>query len=408
MSLRESFVLLFIAGLAPGLIQLSHPTGLGLGPGREMAVLGKNLAHGGIYGDSFRSMKTGPTAMNPPLYPLFLASFFRLFRDPVAATIVILLANVIVNALIPAMLPRVSVFLWGTAAPGIAAGVLSILSARLIPDWDADYTQLGLILFCVMTMRVVMRHGLGIWQGAISGAALGILFLLSQVILLVALPWIGLVLMVRRARVRDAARFLITLTLAAAVVNVPWLVRNYRIWGEVTARTNFGMVVYSSNNDCAAPSLYEELASGCSMETNPESSVPEASLLKRMGEPAYARLKLREAKTWIQSHPRRFLQLTLARIVQFWFPVPVAPFYASYMVWGVTILSLPGIFLMCRRRVWATWFLGAVFLLYPLAYYIAVSEIRYRIPVLWLSCLAAGYFLAAIPQWRAARVLANG
>src|SRR5579863_1484069 len=132
MDLRRWFVVLFLGGLTIGFYQLYHPTGLGLGPGREMVALARNLIQEGTYGDSFRSMKTGPTATNPPLYPLFLALCFRLFRSPIAATIVVLAANMIVNALVPALLPLVSTALWGTAMPGIAGGVLSILSTQLI------------------------------------------------------------------------------------------------------------------------------------------------------------------------------------------------------------------------------------------------------------------------------------
>jgi hypothetical protein len=402
MGLRGWFVVLFVAGLAPGIYQLYHPVGLGLGPGREMVALGRNLALEGSYGDSFRSMKAGPTAMNPPLYPLFLALLFRLFRDPIAATVAVLGCNVIVNALIPALLPWVSTVLWSGAGPGIIGGVLSIFAAQLIPDWDADYTQLGLILFCLATMRLVTKRGYGIWQGAITGTALGTLFLLSQVILLVALPWIGFLLMTRRAATSEMARFLIPLAAAAVLVNVPWLLRNYGIWGEFTTRTNFGIVLHSSNNDCAKPSVYEELNDACAVATNPESSVPEAALLKSMGEPAYGRLKAQEAEAWIRSHPRRFVELTLARVVEFWFPVPVPPRYSIYVVWIITVLSIPGLFLLLKRRIPAAYFLSAVFLLYPLTYYIVVSGIRYRVPIVWLSSLAAGYFLTAVvPRLRA-------
>jgi len=400
MALREWFLILFVAGLLPGFYQLSHPVGLGLGPGREMVALARNLVQEGTYGDSFRSMKTGPTAMNPPLYPLFLALCFQLFRTPIRATVAILAANVIVNALVPALLPRVSTVMWGKAAPGIAAGVLSILAAHLIPDWDADYTQLGLILFCLGTMQLVKVHGYGVWQGALTGAAVGTLFLLSQVILLVALPWIGFLFLIRRTQLSGMLRFLIPVLMSAGLVILPWLLRNYGIWGEFVTRTNFGMVLYSSNNDCAKPSVYEELNNGCSVATNPEIGVAEAMLLKRLGEPAYGRVKGEEAKTWIRSHPRRFLELTLARIVQFWFPVPAPPRYAVYMIWVITILSVPGLVLILRRHLPSAAFMGAVFLLYPAIYYIVVSSDRYRVPVLWLSSLAAGYFLVAVPSLR--------
>ena len=154
---------------------------LGLGAGAGNGSPGKESAEERIYGNPFRSMKTGlDLAMNPPLYPLFLAACIELFKTHIRITYAVLAANIIVNALIPALLPRVSMVLWGNAAPGIVAGALSILSAQLIPDWDADYTQLGLVLFCLATMYIVRNYGYGIWQGTIAGAGAGTLFLMSQ------------------------------------------------------------------------------------------------------------------------------------------------------------------------------------------------------------------------------------
>jgi len=160
------------------------------------------------------------------------------------------------------------------------------------------------------------------------------------------------------------------------------------------------MTLHASNNDCADPSIYQELGSGCYAATHPELSVPEATLLKSMGEPAYDRLKIAEAMTWIKSHPSRFFRLTLARIAQFWFPVPRPPRYAAYLIWIITLLSFPGFYIMLKRRVPAAVFFGAVFLIYPLPYYIVVSGVRYRVPVLWLSSLMAGYLLTAVSLGR--------
>ena len=108
MTLSKWCLVLFVAGLVPGIYQLYHPAGMGLGPGYEMPGIARNLVENGTYGDSFESLKTGPTANNPPLYPLFLALCIRVFRTPMPITTVILAANIIVNALIPALLPRVS------------------------------------------------------------------------------------------------------------------------------------------------------------------------------------------------------------------------------------------------------------------------------------------------------------
>ncbi len=133
---------------------------------------------------------------------------------------------------------------------------------------------------------------------------------------------------------------------------------------------------------------------------HPESNAVEAALLKSMGEPAYDRLRKDQALAWMRSHPRRLMHLVLARIVQFWFPVPTPPRRATYMIWIITLLSIPGLLLMLYRRLPIAAVFGAIFLLFPLLYYVVVSEERYRLPILWLSCLTAGYLLTAIPARR--------
>ena len=229
---------------------------------------------------------------------------------------------------------------------------------------------------------------------------MGILFLLSQVAVLVTIPWVGSLLLIKRPGLRATFRFLTPLLLAAMLVNVPWLARNYSIWGKLVTRTNFGMTLHASNNDCAEPSLAMEMRNGCYAATHPEGNAQEAALLKTLGEPAYDRLKITEGASWIRSHPGRFSRLTLARIVEFWFPQPETPSYSGYAIWGITILSIPGLFRLFRTREPVAVFMAAVLLIYPPIYYIVVSDVRYRVPILWLSTLLAGYYLASLPLCR--------
>jgi hypothetical protein len=397
----KCFFALLAAGLAFGAYQYFHPEGLSLGPGNEMVMEARTLVHEGTFGDPFRSMKTGPTATNPPLYPLFLAFCVWLYPSSSFHFITaVLIANLIANALAAALLPQVSTVLWGTPAPGIAGGVLSIAASQFMAGWDTNFTQFGLILFFLGATRLVVTRGTVAWRGALAGAALGILFLMNQVVLLVALPWITFLLLTRGFRTREMLRFLVPFALALLLVNLPWIMRNFRTWGVFVTRTNLGIALYTSNNDCASPSLAQELHSGCFVAMHPESNAVEAALLKNLGEPAYDRLRRDQALAWMRSHPRRLLQLTLVRIAQFWFPVPSPPRRATYLIWIITLLSIPGFLLMLYRRLPVVAVLGGIFLLYPLLYYAVVSEERYRLPILWLSCLTAGYLLTAIPARR--------
>ena len=86
---------------------------------------------------------------------------------------------------------------------------------------------------------------------------------MNQVVLLVALPWIAYLLVTVRFPPREMIRFLVPFVLALLLVNLPWIIRNFRIWGEFVTRTNLGITLRMSNNDCAEPSLVQELRSGC-------------------------------------------------------------------------------------------------------------------------------------------------
>ena len=61
-------------------------------------------------------------------------------------------------------------------------------------------------------------------------------------------------------------------------------------------------------------------------------------------------------------------------------------------------LGMAGLAWMAQARAPMWGYLAAVILITPLPYYIVVSELRYRAPVLWVSQLAAGYLLARLME----------
>ncbi|MGA2436227.1 MAG: hypothetical protein ABSG25_13200 [Bryobacteraceae bacterium] len=392
-------LLLFVGGIVAGLFQLWHPVGYGLGPGHEMVQIAHSLVAGRGFSDPFSSMPTGPTANQPPLYPLFLALVMKLFGTPkLIVFVLVVLVIVPVNALVAALMPRVSTELFGARSPGIFAGIFSILSARVIPEWDADCTQLGLIALTLTTALLLRRNVRPDYSGAIAGTMVGILCLMNPMSLAISAPCAGFCLAVGKIPMRGCIRFFASLTLAAALVMLPWLARNYSIWGHAIIRTTLGSALYISNNDCAEPSLAIELHSGCHDSTHPNMSVPEARLLAALGEPGYDHRRTADAMSWIRSHPSRFAWLTRNRFIQFWLSYPIPPAYSCYAIWIITVLSIPGLIWMVLRRERATFLLISVFALYPPIYYIIISDERYRVPILWLSCLAAGYFVSSLIQ----------
>jgi 4-amino-4-deoxy-L-arabinose transferase-like glycosyltransferase len=377
------------------MVQLMYPVGYGFGHGFEMSAIAKNLAAQGTFGNPFEPAITGPTAVVPPLHPIFLAALFRLFPAPFSG-LPPTLGNILANALTAALMPRLATLFYGNPAPGVFAGVLWIFVMRLMPQWDTGYTLAALVLFYVLTADAIGSGKISGRAAVAAGLAGGLISLGNPATLMVFGPSVLFLLIQRRRPVNDTVRYLATFALTVALCNVPWVIRNYRIWHAFAVRTNFGMTLYSSNNDCAQASLIKNGRNGCYQRTHPVESEAEVALLKRLGEVEFDRDRTAKAMAWIRSHPARFRELTLTRAMEFWFPEPEPPAYTAYAIWVITVLSIPGMILMAKNRLPVAWLVLVVWMVYPLMYYIVVSSDRYRYPVIWSSLLPAGYFLSCL------------
>lgn len=372
--------ILFVCGLLAGVYEFRvHPEDFGFGRGYEMASIARSLVATGTFGNPFEPFITGPTASNPPLYPLLLAGLLKAF-GPVGTVWAAALLNIFLNAAIAAALPRLSQVVFQRDLPGVLAGAFWVFSMRLTPQWDTTMTIAGIIAFCLISARSGSALPAGIVGGAVS--------LLNPAGALIFGPWI--------LYLRRSWRYVAAVVGIVAACNVPWVIRNYRAFGSPVLRTNFGYTIQSSNNDCARSSLYANSLVGCYQRTHPAGDAGAARLMSELGEVRFDRLRASEAFEWIRTHPDRFRSLTLARFVEFWFPDPnIAP-RAAYWIWVVTALSIPGIIWMARRREPVTLYFLAVWLLYPLMFYIVVTCDRYRYPMLWTSLLPAGYFVSRL------------
>jgi len=386
---EEIYFGLFALGALAGLLQLASPVQFGLG--FEMVALGRNLAEKGSYANPFWVLNTGFTAANPPLYPIFLAVLIKVFRIPSLIVLAVTISNVVANAFIAALLPRVSGLFYGNVKPGIVASLFWLVSAQLMPSWDASFTAAGLLLFCLIS-----ASRLGIVTNSVStlfvGLFLSLLFLSNPSSLLISIPWILYLTLNRKVPWGQTLALIATLLATISI----WGGRNHVQLGAFVVRTNLGMTLYASNNDCAESSMIADESHNCFQSHHPNVSLSEALLLNMVGEVEYDRRRTADAGTWIKTHPDKFRALTMDRIREFWFPrLQERPFKAS-AIWVVTILSIPGLIVMICRRERITLFVIPVLLLYPLMYYVVVSDVRYRYPVLWLSLLPAGYFICCV------------
>lgn len=379
-----------MAGLV-GILQV-HYQPVGWGSGFEMISIAKNLANHGAFANPFTALNTGPTANNPPLCPLLLAFLMKLLKRPPLILWAAVLGSMMANAITAALLPYVSFLFFGEVISGAAASVLWLGAMQPLPAWDTSYTAAGLLAFVLLTASGINKSKHVVRLGALAGIVAGLLFLLNPSSLLVFLPW-PLYLYIRtRTHAPHALKYCSVLLVAMCVLPVAWAARNYRQLGAFVVRTNLGMTLYASNNDCAQSTIIQERLSGCYEAHHANHNAREAELVRSLGEVRYDRMRIADTKNWIFSNPSRFFRLTLTRFRDFWLPpAEVDSGYHANFIFIITVLSLPGLILMGYRREPVTPFVLGVLLLYPLMYYIVVTDIRYRYPILWLSLLPAGY-----------------
>ena len=259
------------------------PAEIEFGDGFEMVAIARNLAAQGAFANPFLVDKTGPTAVVPPLYPLVLAALTKLLGSQMLVSMAAVIGAISANALIASWLPRVSTLFYGGPIPGVIAALFWLVTARLMPSWDTSFTIAGLLLLCLFSASSVKRTA----GGALAGMIIGIIGLLNPSSMLVSLPWVVYLLARSGTPWKHAARYGSALLGSVFLVLSVWALRNYRELGAPVLRTNLGMTLYASNNDCAESSLVEDARLGCYQSHHPNNSLSEARLLAAMGEVEY-------------------------------------------------------------------------------------------------------------------------
>lgn len=386
----SSFLLLILGGIA-GIINMA--TGLmPFGQGNETYALASNLVRHGAFANPLYILQTGPSAASPPLFPLFLALILKIFGDSNLALLVATCGVIYANALTAALLPRVSRLFFNDAFPGIVAAVLWLFSAQLIPVWDVNYTTALLLVFFLSTASAFSRQSPGLPALGI-GLVTGFLFLLNPMTILITGPWLAYLFLFRSPSFRHAAKFCCLAVATMVIVGSPWILRNHRQVGAYAVRTGLGLNLYIANNDCSQTTMYEDLHNGCAALYQPNLNLQEATAVRDLGEVGYDRARLATTRAWIRNHSERFARLTVARVFAFWFPQKEDHPVQAVAIWVATALSLPGLALMAYGRLRITLFILIVLAVYPLLYYVVVSEVRFRYPILCLSLLPAGYLV---------------
>ena len=369
-------------------------------PGPETVRVALSLVRSGEYADPFKSAPTGPTAHVSPGFPILAAALLA-FSGPRWGFALQLAAMLAVSATV-SLLPRLARSLGLGWWSGVAAGAFWVVAMPpLYPHFEAPYAALLFVLATLGLLSFLARPLKR--QACLLGALVGAALLTLPTGLPPLLVYLAVAL-------RRAGRIAVLAALVAAASVAPWMIRNRLVLGSwVPLRSNLGLELAVSNNDCAKPGLMQNLESGCSTTLHPYLNRREAFQLRQMGEVAYNRMKMKEAFRWIRSHPSAFLKLTAQRIFDFWFLHRSGEFWRTLVEPGfrlhqlvlavATPMSLFALVLLWREKRLAALIMGAWLFLFPLVYYIVQSSDRYRMPTLWVRYLLAGYLAGQLLQW---------
>jgi hypothetical protein len=347
--------------------------------GFEPLQIAESLVRHGAFANPFQPLPTGPTAHAAPAFPAFVAALIHVTDSEGGGTTALQLAALLALATQLALLPALAKRLGIDEATGAMAAFLLLISG-VETDWLWEASYAGLLI--VLAMLLVERRAsspVGERRQArtpvaplVAGTVWGVLLLVNPAPIVV-MPFVE-----RRRRAM----------LVALLVIAPWLVRNAIVFRHpVFLRDNLGIELAVSNNDCATYDFFTNRASNCFACLHPNESDAEAARLRAIGELAYNRERMGEALRWMQTHPRRFATLTMQRFAAFWFP--------DRGVAILTLLSVPGLWLLWRRERAPAMRIGAWLVLFPPVYYLTQWIGRYRTPVLWATMLPAAYAIVS-------------
>jgi hypothetical protein len=402
-------LVLFIAAVLIYRIHL-HPGSTLVGLGYETTAIAASLALHGTFADPFLT-PTGSTAFLAPGYPALIALLLRIFGTgaqgvfALQATVTILIATQL------ALWPWIARRMQMGYATGFVAATIWLLSDMPRSDvWEAHCVGLIAVVLAGV-MYTVAEKSDSLRRILLTGVLWGVALLFSPVALLVLFAWSAALYF---AHWLSPRRIVIVVAMAAAMV-VPWMARNYVVLHHVVyVRDNLGLELDLANNDCASFSFDVNRYTGCFARTHPNENPEQAALVRNLGEIEYDRRHMVVAKRWIATNPARFLKLSLKRTIAYWIPSAmhypwesqVQPPRRNWIISLMTILSLPGLFLLWHRSRHAATICLVWLLFFPTVYTFVQYSERFRTPILWATFFPAVFALTEAARWL--RTLALG
>ncbi len=345
-----------------------------------------------------------PTAYVSFLYSLFVAATYWLFDSHP-------LAGRLIQALICSLMPWLMYGLVRRlfARPplrGEAAETVALMAAAIVAGYayfvfySATLMTEGFYLLCVL-WSLCLTLDLAAASTARRWAAWGLAVTLAILLRQVFMPMAGLLFLYILCRGRRPVRLNHVAIAAgiAALLILPWTVRNYRVFGRfLLLNSQTGHILWNANH----PDIGDSFVNIDMFPIPAESAgLNEAELDSAL---------LRLALTNIAADPGRFVRLSINRLGAFfrYWPIPSASTFNNVARTASFLLLLPFMIagLGLSLREWRRWDLLYLFAVaYTSIHIVSWAGVRYRLPVdLVLVPFAAVAALAAQDLYHTALV----
>jgi hypothetical protein len=360
--------------------------------GIEMGLLAESLVEGKGLSSPFVG-STGPTAFFAPGYPLLISAIFTLFGSYTTASAIVIMALHVTLNLVTILLIMHLALRLGNSRTAILGGVFWAVSLPLIwmPTifWETSFSCCIMVASLAFAFR--LQRSPRNLEFLLAGACIAIAGLINPAML----PMLVTMLLCVAFQCRKACPYgLLFAMVTLGVLFSPWPLRNARVFHTfIPLRSEMGFEMWMGNHAQSTGHLDESLF--------PTFNPAELREYIRLGEVGYVAEKSAEARHYISSHPMRFLSLTLRRVVRFWAgsgTMDGSPIFILHAC-ITTFFGFVGLGLVARRQRAIACLSVLPLLLFPLPYYVAHAEFRFRLIVDPLLTVFAAYAVSASRDW---------
>jgi hypothetical protein len=370
--------------------------------GGEVVRIAASVATRGAYADPYAVLRTGATAHSPPGYPLFLALEFFLFGTGKLGAMISYYVNVVFSAAQYALLPALACILDIPPVWGIVGGMIgAIVPVNFLSEAKSGESLSGLVflLMVMLTLGAAKSAHFSFAKGFLHGILWGVTLLIGSTGFMLLIGLLLVLALQFRHRLRELAIYTVALAIGAAIPISPWAIRNQRALGApIVLRDNLGLELAVAFNDKVGVTFYETDRNGTFASVHPNVSPEQARRVRDLGELAYMRSRMAEGRDWISRHPARAAQLIVLRAIGFWFPL-TDRFAQVAILWGLSLLAFLGLPVIWRASRLGGQTIAAIWVLFPIPYWLVIFSARYRLQIQFAFLLPAGAAIAYGLNW---------